>query len=344
MTLTHMLGAPGDGGAETYFLTLIEALKRAGYDQAAITRPWPSRDARLRALGIPLQNAPFLPALQWPTRLIAGRFARQQKTQAILSWMSRAADAAPKGPWARIGRLGGYYNLKYFRGHDFLVGNTPDIVDFILAQGWPAEKALYIPNFASARPGAAADRALYDTPTDAPLLLGLGRLHSDKAHDISLKALAQIPGAYLWIAGSGPLEDELKALAQKLGVADRVRFLGWVEDPAPLYRAADVCLFPSRVEPMGNVVIQAWAYGLPVVTAASKGPAFLVQDGEDALLCPLEDAGAVASGIMRILGDPDLKPALIAKGAARLEAEFSETVVVEAWASLFERFGVARPG
>jgi glycosyltransferase involved in cell wall biosynthesis len=343
MRLTHLLGAPGDGGAETYFLSLIGALKRAGYDQAAITRPWPSRDARLRALGLPLQNAPFLPALVWPTRLIADRFARRQKTAIMLSWMSRAAHGAPRGPWKRIGRLGGYYSLKYFRGHDFLVGNTPDIVEFIVSQGWPRDLVSYIPNFAASGGSERASRASHDTPEDVPLLLGLGRLHSDKAHDVSLRALVDVPEAYLWIAGSGPLEAELKTLARELGVADRVRFLGWVDDPSPLYRAADVCVFPSRVEPMGNVVIQAWAHDLPIVTAASKGPAFLVRPGEDAVLCPLEDHAAVAEGVKALIADAALRARFITAGRQRIETEFSEQVVVAAWAALFERFGLKRP-
>ena len=48
-----------------------------------------------------------------------------------------------------------------------------------------------------------------------------------------------------------------------------MRFLGWRTDPSALYRSADVCVFPSRYEPLGNVVIQAWAHGLPVAAAAS---------------------------------------------------------------------------
>lgn len=340
MSLVHLLGAPGDGGAETYFLTLIEALKSAGFTQSALTRPWPTRDAALSKLGVPHANLPFTPASRWLSRYGSARYARRAQAKVVLSWMSRAADAAPKGPWARIGRLGGYYHLKYFRGHDVLVGNTPDIVQFIVEQGWPEDRAIYIPNFASARPGPATSRARYDTPETAPLLLGLGRLHSDKAHDVSLKALSQIPSAYLWIAGSGPLEVELKSLARDLGVAERVRFLGWVEDPSPLYRAADVCVFPSRVEPLGNVVIQAWAHGLPVVTSASKGPAFLVRPGEDGLLTAIDDVDAVAAAVGQVLDDPTLRTTLISKGRGRLEAEFSEPVVVAAWTRLFGQFGL----
>ena len=272
MTLLHLLGAPGDGGAETYFVALIEALHRAGYAQVAATRPWPARDETLRALGVPLANFPFTPATSLLSRIGVAGFARKVDAKVLVSWMSRAAGAAPRGPWARIGRLGGYYDLKYFKGHDVLVGNTPDIMRHITEGGWPADRALYIPNFAKADDSAAISRATFDTPDGVPLFLGMGRLHSDKAHDVTLRALTLMPEAWLWIAGSGPLDAELKAQAAALGVADRVRFLGWRQDAGALYRAADVCLFPSRIEPLGNVVIQAWAYGLPIVAAVVQGP------------------------------------------------------------------------
>ncbi|HEX5776261.1 MAG TPA: glycosyltransferase, partial [Caulobacteraceae bacterium] len=174
-----------------------------------------------------------------------------------------------------------------------------------------------------------------------PLLLARGRLHANKAHDVSLKALAQVPGAWLWIAGAGPLEAELKALAETLGVADRVRFLGWREDASSLYRAADICLFPSRFEPLGNVVIQCWAHGLPIIAAASKGPGALITDGEDGLLVPVDDADALAAGVRRLLENPMLPIRLIQNGHARVEGEFSEAAVVAQWRALFAHYGAA---
>ena len=91
---------------------------------------------------------------------------------------------------------------------------------------------------------APVPRESLDTPPDAPLLLGMGRLHDAKAHDVSLQALAELPDAHLWIAGAGPQEAKLKAMAEALGVAPRVRFLGWRTDASALYRSADVCVFP----------------------------------------------------------------------------------------------------
>jgi glycosyltransferase involved in cell wall biosynthesis len=335
LTVLHLLGAPGEGGAETYFLSLIEALKATGESQTAAIRPHPARERALAALGVPTRTLPFVPALNPITRLGAGAFAREVEADVLLAWMSRAAAAAPKGPWARIGRLGGYYHMKYFKGLDLLVANTHDIVRHMVEGGWPADKARYIPNFATPDDHPALDRASLETPEGVPLLLGMGRLHSDKAHDVTLHALAKLPDAWLWIAGSGPLEGELKALAARLGVADRVRFLGWREDAGALYRAADVVVFPSRVEPLGNVVIQAWAYGKPLVTAASVGPAALARDQEDALLVAVDDDAALARAIQRVLSNDGLALRLVETGAARAASEFSQAAVVAEWQEVF---------
>lgn len=330
----HLLGSAADGGAETYFAELVSALG----GRAAI-RPHAGRERRLAAAGVDVSTFPFGGPLDLVTRPRVARFAAG--AEVLVAWMNRAARHCPRGPWARVGRLGGYYALKNYRGFDRLVANTADIRDWLVREGWPAERAQVIPNFAEPGPEPAIDRAAFDTPASVPLLLGMGRLHPSKAHDVSLRALALIPDAWLWIAGAGPLEAELKALAAELRVAGRVRFLGWREDAAALYRAADVCVFPSRFEPLGNVVIQAWAHGLPVVAAASTGPAALIRDGQDGRLVPVDDAPALAGAVCALLTDSGERARLAAAGQSRVAADFSKAAVVAQWRALFDQL---RPG
>jgi len=342
MSVLHLLGTAGEGGAETYFVDLATSLAQAGVSQAAALRGNANRQAALQAAGVPSAVCRFGGPLDFATRPQVAGFARKHEVKLALAWMNRAARHTPKGPWARIGRLGGYYNLKYYRGFDALVANTEDIADWIIAQGWPAGHVRYIPNFAAAPPDQApAERAALATPAQAPLLLSMGRLHEAKGHDVSLQALAQLPDAYLWIAGVGPLEAKLKALAAALGVAERVRFLGWRTDAAALYRACDLVVFPSRYEPLGNVVIQSWAHGAPVAAAAAQGPAALIRDGEDGLLVPIDDPDALGQAIARALADPALRARLARNGQARVAAEFSRAAVIAQWRQLFSDYGAS---
>lgn len=342
MSVLHLLGTAGEGGAETYFVDLVAALARAGVGQATAIRPNANREAALGTLGVPTGKFRFGGPIDILTKPKLKGFAQRTDTRLALAWMNRAARHSPSGPWARVGRLGGYYNLKYYRGFDALVANTEHIADWIVEQGWPAGKVRCIPNFAAAPlETAPVERASLNTPDGAPLLLAMGRLHEAKAHDVSLNALVQVPDAYLWIAGVGAQEAKLKTMATALGVGDRVRFLGWRTDASALYRAADICVFPSRYEPLGNVVIQSWAHGLPVVAAASQGPAALIKDGEDGLLVPVDDADALAASVRRLLDDPMLRIRLVQQGAERVEAEFSEAAVVAQWRELFADYGAA---
>ncbi len=339
MTLLHTLGAGGNGGAEIYFVSLAGAFARAGIAQRAAIRAHVGREAALARLGVQVKTLPFANPIDFTSAPAITAIAREHGVKIILAWMNRAASRTPPGPWARIGRLGGYYNLKNYRGFDALVGNTHDIVDWLVREGWPATRAHYIPNFAVALDAAPLNRAALDTPADAPLLLGMGRLHESKAHDVSLRAMALLPDAYLWIAGDGPDEAKLKTLAEELGVAARVRFLGWRDDAPALYRTADICVFPSRFEPLGNVVIQAWAYGLPIIAAASQGPGALISDGVDGFLAPIDDAEMLAEKMQILLADKHLRQSFASAGLARVGADFSEISVVDRWRALFAQFG-----
>lgn len=342
MSVLHLLGTAGEGGAETYFLDLIAALAGDGVAQAAAIRANPNREAALARLQAPTGIFRFGGPIDLLTKPKIKGFAQKHGVKLALAWMNRAARHTPAGPWARVGRLGGYYSLKYYKGFEELVANTEDIADWVVRQGWPAGKVRYIPNFALAPPDAApADRAELQTPEDVPLLLAMGRLHEAKAHDVALQALTKIPEAYLWIAGAGALEGKLKAMAQALGVSDRVRFLGWRNDPSALYRAADICVFPSRYEPLGNVVIQSWAHGLPVVAAASQGPSALIRHEQDGLLVPVDDAGALADAVNGLIADPMLCIRMVQNGSERVEAEFSPAAVVAQWRQLFADYGAA---
>jgi len=340
MSVLHLLGTSGEGGAETYFSALVQALARDGLAQAAAIRRNGGRETDLAAAGVPTGVFGFGGPLDLLSKPKIAGFARKRGATAALAWMNRAARHTPRGPWTRIGRLGGYYNLKYYRGFDMLVANTEHIADWIVGQGWPAGQVRCIPNFAEpAEDAGPVSRAHLETPEDAPLLLAMGRLHDAKAHDVALDALSRLPDAFLWIAGVGPQEAKLRAMATALGVDARVRFLGWRADASALYRTADLCVFPSRYEPLGNTVIQAWAHGLPVVAAASQGPGALIRDGEDGLLVPVDDAEALAQAVRRMLDEPGLRDACAAAGTARVAEEFSPAAVVAQWRTLFADLG-----
>ena len=337
LRLMQVMAGALNGGAEAFFERMVGALGRSGVKQHLAIRNEPARVSRLRPSNAAISTHRFGGHWDLLTPWQLKREAKRFQPDVTLAWMSRAALMAPKRPGVVTARLGGYYKLKYYKGCHHLIGNTKDICDYIVRQGWPAGQTHYLPNFVDAEPVPAADRAAFDTPEDAPLLLSLGRLHWRKGFDVLLSALQSIPGAYLWVAGEGPEEAELQRIASAAGIADRVRWLGWRQGVGDLYAACDVFVCPSRAEPLGNVVIEAWAHGAPVVATASAGPAALIEEGVSGMLVPPEDADALAGAIRTVLDNPALAADLREAGREGYAKSFTEDAVVAQYRAFFEQ-------
>lgn len=337
LRLLQVMAGAAHGGAEAFFERMVAALARAGVRQHLAIRAAPARAARLAPTGAAISQHRFGSRLDLLTPLQLSRAAKRFQPDVTLAWMSRAAVMTPKRAGVVAARLGGYYNLKYYRNCRHLIGNTKDICDYIIRQGWPAERTHYLPNFVDAEPRPPVDRAAFDTPPDVPLLLALGRLHWRKGFDVLLAALERVPEAYLWIAGEGPAQAELQRIAAATGVAERVRWLGWRQEVGGLYAACDVFVCPSRAEPLGNVVIEAWAHGAPAVATSAAGPAALIEEGVTGLLVPPEDADALAAAIRTVLDGPALAAAMREAGRAAYESAFTEPAVIGQYLDFFER-------
>jgi glycosyltransferase involved in cell wall biosynthesis len=330
------------GGAETFFTRLATALQRAGEAQRVLIRRNSSRAQSLRAAGVGVGELPFGGIFDLATRFAFGREIAAWRPDIVLTWMSRATRLCPRGNFVHVARLGGYYDLKYYRCCDHLIGNTRAIVDYATSKGWPRERIVYLPNFVPDSTAAATVPGSIASGRRAPLALALGRLHPNKGFDLLLEALAATREVTLWIAGDGPLRQRLERLATRLGIIGRVRFLGWREDVPRLLAAADLLVCPSLHEPLGNVVIEAWSAGLPVVATASDGPAGLIQDGESGILVPLPGSRgggpqALADAIERVCADPALRARLGNAGRRAYEAEFTEPIVVAGYRNFFDQ-------
>jgi glycosyltransferase involved in cell wall biosynthesis len=170
----------------------------------------------------------------------------------------------------------------------------------------------------------------------------VGRFKRFKGFDLLIDAVAQVDGAYLWLVGDGPEAENLLCQAEDLGIAGRVKFLGWQDDPTGFLAACDAYVLPSRDEALGNTLIEAWRVGVPSVASRTDGPNWYAADGRDALLVPVGDAGAIAGGLRRLIQDPDLKGRLVDGARITLAQRFDRGGVVDAYLDLFGGINAGR--
>lgn len=237
-----------------------------------------------------------------------------QTFHALGSVKRRHQGAQDTSPAARVrteARIG--------RGVDVVVATCSDEVAELAALGVPANRVRVVPCGVDVEHFSPAPRLPGTGRGGRHRLLCVGRLVERKGVDTAIRALADLPGAELDVAG-GPPRDRLGAdpearrllaVAREAGVADRVRLLGGVGHEAMpgLIRAADVVVATPWYEPFGIVPVEAAACGVPVVGSAVGGLLDTVQDGVTGRLVPPRDPAALADAVRGLLADPALRRA-----------------------------------
>lgn len=348
LRILQLIGSSGPGGAEKFFLRLVRSLsKRDDVEVLPVVRKDSWLGARLSEENIPHQTLPFGGFFDFKTRPQLVEVVKKFKPHVAQSWMNRASQMLPRNVVPTVARLGGYYKLKNYQGIDRLVGNTEDICRYIRDNKWPADRVQYIPNFVDMPRPDYRDhrydvRAEYSIPQDAKVVLMVGRLHEVKGFDTALFALTQLPeNVHCILAGEGPEHAALKAAVEADGIAHRVHFTGWVNQVSPLFAAADVFLVPSRHEPLGNVVLDGWAHGVPVIATDSAGPKALINDGQTGLLVAVDDDAAMAKAITRVLGDKALAEHLATSGHQHMQQSFTEEQIVDQYLAMYRQMAKA---
>jgi glycogen synthase len=214
--------------------------------------------------------------------------------------------------------VGGWWEQVGERRADAVIALTPRLAGLVSDGGVPKDRVHVIP---SGVPDGLFDRpqAEPDGLPPRPRVVFLGRLHPQKGVDVLVRAVATVPGVQLVLAGDGPERAALHRLVDRLGVGDRVQFLGFVPRvrvPA-LLRAADVLALPSRYEELGTVVIEAMRAGVPVVAADTGGVSSTITDGATGLLVPPGQPEALAAGLRRVFNDDGLARRLAAAARCR---------------------------
>lgn len=338
--ILHVMAGGDVGGAENIFLEDVLALAdAANLAQAVVTRDVPHRVQALRGKNIPVYTASFSRWWPFPTRAAVKRAVAEFKPDIIQYWMGRAGQFSVSGPHVNVAWYGGYYKrAQRFATCTHHVVLTKDLHRHVIESG-ANDNDVSIIHTMAAFPDSVTpiDRAELDTPEDATVLLALARLHWKKGLDVLIKSLRDLPQCVAWIAGDGPLKEELHILAQEQGVADRVKFLGWRNDRERLLAACDIVAFPSRYEPFGTVMVDAWAMKKPLVVADAQGPAAYVENRKDGMLIPKDSVEAFVNAVREVMTDKALVQTLVENGWQKYQTTFSKDAFLRDSMNLYQK-------
>ncbi|USO01353.1 MAG: glycosyltransferase [Alphaproteobacteria bacterium] len=331
MQVACVLGAKKYGGAENFAIRLIKALADRGVSVLACLSRRSSYCSDLKGYpGVTLKTYAFGAWWDFCTSRRLRVDLQAFNPAYVLSFMSRAAWHVPVIQGIpHIGRLGGYYDLAYFKTCDGFIGITPDLCDYIARH--TNRPVQWISNFATDYADIAKNRVIPRRPKN---LLALGRYHENKAFDTLIKAVAKVPDLALTLVGDGPEREKLESLAQTHGCQHRVTFTGWMKDITQPLKQADLFIVPSRHEPLGSVTMEAWSAKLPVIAADTMGPASVITPNKDGIFFPIDDIAAltdILNGCVR--GDYDLQM-LAEEGRKTFERNHSADVIVKQYIDL----------
>lgn len=357
MKSLHIIASKQLGGADQFFLRLVSALNETGHRATPVCRPNMPIDRALADSGAERINLPMRnqwdAVSAWQIRRLALRKANIAQT--YMGRATRLTRLPKSGRCVHIARLGGYYKLDgYYRHAHAWIGNTKGLCDHLVKSGLPADKVFHIGNFVPERTEysdtqRSAIRESLNVPQDALILFALGRFIGIKGFDDLIKAFAEVPAEihgrpiHLVIAGDGPLAQPLRELSDSTAGCDRVHWAGWHNNASPFFDLADLAICPSRMETLGNVILEAWSYQKPVVSTTTAGATELIEDESNGLLTPCENPALLAARITELLeADEPVRQSIARAGYNCLQANHNKIAVVSAYLELYKALRAER--
>ena len=365
--LAFIVGQLALGGAEQQLYHLLSGLDRSRFRLIVISlgsRPDEYWAQPIKSLGIPLWHMARALGRAGRARQIAS-LLRSEKIQIVHGWdLHTNAYAVVAGRLAGIPLCLGSMRLNYelladnkfvrwigYRGLDFLIANSAIAADqvreFRLTRApiRVVSNGVHIP-----RQVSQAERSRLKTElgfSDAHLLMGsIGRMDSNKNHAMLLQIFAVLmekwPALRLVIIGDGPLKSQLAAMAEQLGVAQKVCLPGSIPQAARYLQAMDVFCLSSHTEGMPNVIMEAAAAGVPVVSTTCGGSVELIECGVTGFLVSLNDAASMAKRIELLLANEEQRRSIGQAGREKMCRAFSIQAMVNRMTQVYEEALVTR--
>ncbi len=334
-------------GGQNQVLLTATGMAARGTEVAVSCRAGGELEARAVAAGVRVRPLPFRGDLWPPAILGLARLVRRERPAALLLHDPHAVSAglvasrlARRAALVAVRRvdfpLRGPFSRAKYTACDRVIVASRAIGAVVEAGGVRGERLRLVyegvPDRAAAPGGREALEAL-GVPPGAPVVGNVAALTGHKDHATLVAAMAllrpRVPEARLVIAGEGELRPALEAQVHDLGLGDRVVFAGFRHDLDRLVPAFSVFCLSSRLEGLGTSLLDAMAFGLPVVATAAGGIPEAVEDGVTGRLVPPCDPAALADALADALRDGERRRAWGAAGRRRFCERFTVRHMVE---------------
>ncbi|HEX7526970.1 MAG TPA: glycosyltransferase [Gaiellaceae bacterium] len=345
----HLQKVAGISGSEAHLLSLLPRLRERGWDVRMLmlheNEPgaWEFAQA-LTARGVPIDAIPVRTDVDPIAFLRLAAYLTRMRPQILHTHLVHAdAYGLLAGTVARVPlRFSTKHGFNEFREAPYFgvadrafasLAHVHIAISRGLARYLEDVEGFDGKSFEIVHYGIEPDRDPTPYSDPVPRLLCVGRLIPIKGHIVLLRAFAEarreLPELRLDIAGRGPLEPALKALARELGIADAITFLGHVSPVQAAIERAAVVVVPSMGEGFGMVALEAMERARPVIAAEIGGLGELVRDGETGLLVPAGDAEPLREAIVRLAGNLPLARQMGDAGRRRALSRFLQTTCTE---------------
>jgi glycosyltransferase involved in cell wall biosynthesis len=355
----------GRGGAEQIVVNTVASGDRSRFDyEVGYVLPW--KDAlvpSLRNLRVPTHSLGAADSHRWPASL--RRLIRERGIDVVHAHSPVPAVAArllrgrrqrivytEHNVWQRYSRPTRWANAMTLVANDHVFAVSDEVRRSIQppALRWkamPPVETLYHGVDRAAferRENVAYVRAELGLPQEAPLVVTVANLKAHKGHRYLLEAVGRLrpsmPEVRFLCVGIGPLADDLRRDAERLGLSGSVVFTGFRDDVPRIVAAADLFVLPSEHEGLPLALLEAMTAGKPCVATAVGGVPEVVRDGHDGLLVPPRDSAALAEAMSMLLTDEPLRSRVGAsarEGTARFDAKRAVTRMEEVYEELARR-------
>jgi glycosyltransferase involved in cell wall biosynthesis len=340
------------GGAERHVVDLAVALRRTGHEVTLACSAAGELSERLAAANVPMRVL----CERLVKRRVSVAYARElrrvveeQRFDLVHAHIYASAAAAAivvpdtgvplivtehtEGSWQD--RCAQRTSRRVYQRAGYVIAVSNAIRRRLVERdGVPPGKLIVVPNavIPASDTNQGTSSMLPDEWREGPLVGVVARLQPEKGIDTLLKAAARVssscPAVRFLIVGDGPLREELLGLADRLGLRERVRFLGHRTDARALIGLLDVLVVPSLTEGAPLIVLEAMAAGVPLVASAVGGIPDQLRHDREGLLIPPDDTAALGDAILELLHDPNRARRLGEAGRRRADSALSHKEMV----------------